>query len=101
LIKYNLTDFKKNGVTQEDAMVGQKNEKKLDSKRVLKMQAEARERVVQRATVQFRTDPEMMDMLLSVAKVKRTPPGALARLWVAERLEQELKSAGLKQGYGK
>lgn len=78
-------------------MAVQKKEKKLDTERVLRMQAEARKRVVQRATVQFRTDPEMMDLLLTVAKAKRTPPGALARLWVAERLEQELKTSGLKQ----
>ncbi len=78
-------------------MAVQKQEKKLDTKRVLRMQAEARKRVVQRATIQFRTDPEMMDLLLMVAKAKRTPPGALARLWVAERLEQEINTSGLKQ----
>lgn len=78
-------------------MALQKKENKIDAGRVSRMQTEARQRVVQRATVQFRTDPEMMDLLLTVAKAKRTPPGALARLWVAERLEQELKSLGLKQ----
>ena len=75
----------------------EKEKKKLATERVRRMQAQARDRVVQRATVQFRTDPEMMDMLLTVAKAKRTPPGALARLWVAERLDQEIKASGLKQ----
>jgi len=77
-------------------MVVQKKAARVDAQRVSKMQAEARQRVVQRATVQFRTDPEMMELLMKVAKAKSTPPGALARLWVAERLEQELKQLGLK-----
>lgn len=77
-------------------MVIQKR-KKLNTERVSRMQAQARERVVQRATVQFRTDAEIMDMLLTMAKAKRTPPGALARLWVAERLEQEVNAYRLKQ----
>jgi hypothetical protein len=38
----------------------------------------------------------VQSMSMKAAKAKRTPPGALARLWVAERLEQELKVSGLK-----
>lgn len=59
--------------------------------RARKTQAAARERVIQRGIVQFRADPEIMDLLLKVADYKRMPTGVMVRAWVVERLRKEAR----------
>jgi hypothetical protein len=58
--------------------------------RAKKTRAAAHERVVKDGTIQFRFDAENMDRLLRLADEKRTGAGVLARMWVLERLNQEL-----------
>lgn len=57
-------------------------------------QAAARQRVIERGIVQFRADPEIMDLLLTVADYKRMPTGVMVRAWVVERLRKEAKEMG-------
>lgn len=67
--------------------------KKLSPKlqaRFKKTQEAAHERVVQRGTIQFRLDAAGMENLLRLADACKTPAGVLARMWVMERLSQEL-----------
>ena len=63
--------------------------------RVRKTQAAARQRVVQRGIVQFRADPEIMDLLLKVADYKRMPTGVMVRAWMVEKLRKEAKELGI------
>lgn len=65
-----------------------RRQKRLES-RAMESKGAARKRLVERGTVQFRIDPEMMALLLEVAEYKRTPAGVLARMWVVERLRSE------------
>jgi hypothetical protein len=58
--------------------------------RVDKTRAEAHQRVVANGKIQFRLDPETMELLLRLADDRRTGAGVLARMWVCERLQHEL-----------
>ena len=60
------------------------------------IKAEARENTAERGTVQFRLDTTSMCNLLKVADDKRTGFGVLARLWVLERLNQEMAGSTSK-----
>ncbi len=60
-------------------------------KRLEQGRAAARQRTIERGIVAFRADEEMMESLLHVAESKRIPYGVLARSWVAERLQKEMK----------
>jgi hypothetical protein len=63
-----------------------------------RVQKHAEESLVKDGTVQFRLDGEMMYLLLELAKYKRTPHGVLARMWVVERLRNEVSQiANLKK----
>ncbi len=71
----------------KDKEITPKDRRKLD-----KVYAEARQRVIKRGIVQFRADAEIMDMLLQVADYKRVPAGVLARSWIVEKLRKEFAS---------
>jgi hypothetical protein len=64
-------------------------------KRLVEGRAAARERVVARGIVAFRSDPQMMDLLLRVAERKRIPYGVLARSWVMDCLVKEAQLLGI------
>jgi hypothetical protein len=57
--------------------------------------AAAKQRVIERGIVAFRSDPEMMELLLRLAEYKRVPYGVLARSWVMEGLRKEAKALGM------
>jgi hypothetical protein len=65
-------------------------------KRFEQGRAEARKRVIDRGIIAFRSDPEMMDLLLKVAEHKRIPYGVLARSYVMDCLRVEAKTLGIK-----
>lgn len=65
------------------------------AERAGKTQAAARQRVIERGIVQFRADPEIMDLLLRVADYKRMPTGVMVRAWVVERLRQEASTISM------
>ncbi len=54
-----------------------------------KSDKESFERFTRTGLVQFRADPLLMQGLTQIAEQRHIPVGALARLWVAERLLQE------------
>lgn len=58
--------------------------------------AAARQRVIERGIVAFRSDTEMMELLLKVAEHVRVPYGVLARSWVMSRLREEAQVLGIK-----
>lgn len=62
--------------------------------RAERTQAAARQRVVERGLVQFRTNEEVMDLLLKVAASKHIPYGVMCRVWIVERLRKEAKGLG-------
>lgn len=64
-------------------------------KRFEQGRAAAKQRVIERGIVAFRSDPEMMELLLRLAEYKRVPYGALARSWVMEGLRKETKALGI------
>lgn len=64
------------------------------AERARKTQEAARQRVIQRGIVQFRADPEIMELLLRVAEYKRMPTGVMARAWIVERLRKEAAEIG-------
>ncbi len=57
--------------------------------RIDKTRANAHKEVVISGKIQFRLDPEMMELLLHTADDRRTGAGVLARMWVIERLKTE------------
>lgn len=64
-------------------------------RRFEKGRAAARQRVIERGIVAFRSDAEMMELLLRVAEYKRLPYGVLARAWVMESLRKEAQALGI------
>lgn len=52
---------------------------------------EARKHILKRQFVNFRTDEQMMDLLLKVAHHKRQPMGVMAREWIEQKLAEEVK----------
>lgn len=60
------------------------------TERAEKTRKAAHERVVKRGILHFRLDQETMEKLLRLADQRKTGAGVLARMWVVERLEQEL-----------
>ena len=55
----------------------------------------AKQRVIERGIVAFRSDAEMMELLLQVAEHKRIPYGVLARSWVMDSLRKEAQAIGI------
>ncbi len=51
----------------------------------------AHQRILKREFVQFRTDQQMMDLLLRVSDHKCQPLGVMVREWVQQRLAEEAK----------
>ncbi len=70
-------------------MIEQDRKKRLED-RARKTRAQAHERVIKDATIQFRLDADNMERILTLADERRTGVGVLARMWVLERLNQEL-----------
>jgi len=70
-------------------MTEQDRKKRLED-RARKTRAQAHERVIKDGTIQFRLDAENMERILGLADERRTGVGVLARMWVLERLNQEL-----------
>ncbi len=65
---------------------------KAESRRKMaKIEAEARQRILSRGKVEFRVEPELMSALLDLARELKVPLGPMVRQWVTERLKQELK----------
>lgn len=57
--------------------------------RIDKTRALAHKEVVSSGKIQFRLDPETMELLLKTADERCTGAGVLARMWVIERLKAE------------
>ena len=57
-----------------------------------KLEAESRNRILERGKIEFRIEPELLAAILDLAKERKVPVGPLIRQWVKERLEQELNS---------
>jgi hypothetical protein len=55
----------------------------------------ARQRVIERGIIAFRSDAEMMDLLLRIAEYKRLPYGVLARSMVMDSLRKEAQALGI------
>ncbi len=53
------------------------------------LQDEARQRVAQRGILQFRTSPETILAVISIAEEREIAVGKLLRQWIEERLEIE------------
>ena len=66
------------------------NRKKQLEERIQKTRAAAHNRVVKDGTVQFRLDADNMEKILKLSDERRTGSGVLARMWVLERLKQEI-----------
>ena len=66
-------------------------------KRFEKGRTAARQKVIKRGIIAFRSDDEMMDLLLRVAEYKRMPYGVLARSWVMDSLRKEAKAIGIER----
>jgi hypothetical protein len=64
-------------------------------KRFERGRAAARQRVIERGIIAFRSDAEMMDLLLRVAEIKRMPYGVLARSMVMDSLRKEAQAIGI------
>lgn len=57
--------------------------------RIDRTRASAHKEVVSAGKIQFRLDPETMDLLLRTSDERGTGAGVLARMWVVERLRAE------------
>jgi hypothetical protein len=66
---------------------------KLNAKQLEKahgeLQADARDRVVERGLLQFRADADTVKAVLQAADERNMPVGALLRQWIQERLFSE------------
>lgn len=58
-------------------------------KRINELKAKAKKKIASRYTIQFRCDEELLFNLMTIADKKKLPVGVLARMWIAERLEEE------------
>ncbi len=56
-----------------------------------KAQEEARQRIVERGKVEFRAEPDLMNLLCDRARKLRVPFGPMVRDLVKAQLEQEAK----------
>jgi hypothetical protein len=66
------------------------NRKEEARKRIRQTKDAAHERVVKDGTIQFRLDAANMERLLKVADECQTGAGVLARMWVLDRLNNEI-----------
>jgi hypothetical protein len=57
-----------------------------------RLQAEARQRIVERGKVEFRAEPDLMDQLCDRARELRVPFGPMVRDMVKAQLELEAKN---------
>lgn len=56
-----------------------------------KLQQEARQRILERGKIEFRVEPELMSVVLDLARERKQPLGPMIRQWVSERVAQETK----------
>ena len=59
--------------------------------RLDRLRVDAKQRVAERGTVQFRLDKDSMLHLMYVADRKKVPVGTLVRMWMVEHLANEPK----------
>lgn len=62
-------------------------------KKMKKLEQSARQRIIERGKIEFRTEPELMSDLLDLAKERKVPLGTMIREWVQARLEDESKKS--------
>jgi hypothetical protein len=62
--------------------------------RINKTRATAHKAIVSSGKIQFRLDPETMELLLKTADERGTGAGILARMWVIERLKADTSGVG-------
>jgi hypothetical protein len=56
-----------------------------------KVQTEAHKRLLERGKIEFRADPELMELLLARAKEKFLPVGPMVRDLIKTQLELEMR----------
>ena len=62
-----------------------------------KLQADARQRILDRGKIEFRAEPELISNILDLAIKKNLPVGPMVREWIYERLQQEKNKSRISQ----